>query len=99
MSVTSGTLGVVNQYGPRPAALTAGTPGASPDADKERRTVDHSAPPNEGVTTPPLRHTACPTCDAAAISEGLLHDRGIVTGHYTCSAGHIWITRWLAVAT
>lgn len=60
--------------------------------------MDHSAPPTQGVTTPPTRHTACPTCDAAAVSEGLRHDRGIVTGHYACAASHIWITRWLAVA-
>lgn len=49
------------------------------------------------VETPPPT-AACPTCGEAAKHAGYVTEKGIVTGNYTCTLNHIWITRWLAVA-
>ncbi len=39
----------------------------------------------------------CPTCGAPG-SGFLRHDRAIVTAQYLCPAGHLWVTKWTAVA-
>jgi len=60
-----------------------------------------SAPPTEGVTTPPIhqpRPSVCPACGLAADNGITVEAELTRTATYCDTAGHLWSVTWLAVS-
>jgi hypothetical protein len=57
--------------------------------------VTHSAPPTEGVTTPP---SICPVCRLTADNAVTVSSELTTTATYCDTAGHMWAVTWLEVA-